>query len=156
MLETIVFFKTQMPVLLSIGLPLVVGYVLLIISLMEKQLLRKPIGFGASFPVRDAFIATIALDLYQVMFSVAHSEGWLYILIGLAALVFHVCFFWFTVKLRRRKKQGDLKEAFIFVRDLYLGLLLLVTNATSLIAIMSLSISGGAGAFSGGGGGGGF
>ncbi|HHX8266136.1 TPA: hypothetical protein ACVOYJ_004502 [Vibrio diabolicus] len=133
-------------IFMSIGLPITIAYLLTIISILERRNSNKP--RKPFFPLRDACIAAIALDVYQLLTIFESQNGIFGIDKGTSALIvtsimlaFHIGIISFS---KRFPINGDIDEdkralKLSVFRDMYIGLLCLMTNAVSMSALIKMA-----------------
>lgn len=131
-------------IFMSIGLPIAIAYMLAIISIIERRTsgeTRRPY-----FPLRDACVAAIALDIHQVMAILEIEKGLIdfdnvipSMLISLLMLAFHIGVLSFSKRLPESDDEDTRTLKLSVFRDMYLGLLCLMTNAVSLAALISMA-----------------
>jgi len=123
-------------VFLSIGLPMIIIYVLAIIASVEKNKFY--------FSLRDACIATISLDLYKIM-SLIKIDGneinssWVLISMCFGFLALHISIIFFVRKTSHAAINKFGKSKFSLFINVYLGLFCLMTNAVSFGALIEMA-----------------
>lgn len=131
-------------IFISIGLPLAIAYTLAIISILERRTSKEP--RRPYFPLRDACIAAIALDIYQVMTIfeldrefIGHNGGMPTLIISSIMLAFHIGILSFSKRLPPSEDEDRRALKLSVFRDMYIGLLCLMTNAVSIGTLISMA-----------------
>lgn len=144
-------FLNENDIFISIGLPMVIMYFLVFISFFEKRKKIHDEGVGNQkkiyFPVRDACIVSIALDIYQIMsiikldrmgvFFGAAPQVWM---ISSGVLISHIVIFTSLYPFYHGRNSINRKKLkYSKIIDLYIGMLFLMTNGVSLSALIGMA-----------------
>ncbi len=129
---------TGSAIFISIGLPATIAYALVIISFLEKK--------RVYFQLRDACIATIALDVFQMMSIFELNQGTFklnditpMLIISPIMLMLHATAISLINRLPINTENHKKKITLTVFRDMYIGMLLLMTNAVSLAALIEMA-----------------
>lgn len=131
-------------IFISIGLPIAIAYMLAIISILERRASGEP--RRPFFPLRDACIAAMALDIYQIMTIIELDggvalleKGMSTLLISSLMLAFHIGILSFSKRLPPSEDEDRRSLKLSVFRDMYIGLLCLMTNAVSLGTLINMA-----------------
>lgn len=123
---------------MSIGLPIAIIYILTIISTFENK--------KRHIPLRDICISVIALDLYK---SASLFEEWgsfnefigvnSMLVICILLLIIHITLIFYIKRLPKMASEDKINKKFALIRDAYIGICFLMTNAVSFIALIEMA-----------------
>lgn len=131
-------FINESSVFMSIGLPIIILYIFTILSVVENRKMK--------FPLRDVCISVLSLDLYKIvsLFEVGYIfkkdiESSTSLVISFSLLLVHIAFIPYIKRLSRIENDKRLSTKFTFIRDVYIGMFFLMTNAVSLLALIKMA-----------------
>ncbi|EMO5719239.1 hypothetical protein RVW00_004278 [Enterobacter bugandensis] len=131
-------FLKESAVFMSIGLPIAILYILITISLFERE--------KAHIRLRDVCISVIALDVYKLasllesgdMFSRV-TGTYPILILCILLLVAHLALTLKIKKILQIKNEYKINYKFLLIRDAYIGISLLMSNAVSIVALIEMA-----------------
>lgn len=131
-------FLKESTVFMSIGLPIAILYILITISLIERN--------GIRIRLRDVCISVIALDAYKLASLFDRGDKLsgitgLYPMLALciSLLILHITLTLKIKKLLQASNIYKLNSRFTLIRDTYIGISLLMSNAVSIVALIEMA-----------------
>lgn len=131
-------FIKESTVFMSIGLPIAIIYILTIISTLQNK--------KTHIPLRDICISVIALDIYEL---VSLLEGWggfnefigakSMLVICISLLITHITLIFYIKKLPKLANEDKINKKIALIRDAYIGICFLMTNAVSFVALIEMA-----------------
>ncbi|EKS6742304.1 hypothetical protein ACEU0D_004245 [Enterobacter ludwigii] len=131
-------FLKESTVFMSIGLPIAILYILIIISSLENKKVH--------IRLRDVCISVIALDVYKLASLLERGDKlsgftgiYPMLTLCISLLIIHILL---TLKIRKILHPSNafkINKKFTLIRDIYIGISLLMSNAVSIAALIEIA-----------------